>query len=600
VRATPLLAVLGSFLCAGAVTLATAGAPSDAAFGRGLVELLIVAVPITTGVYALQTGANARFGILLVSIGFLWSLTALAQMPDSVPHTVGRLATWLVFPGVFYLLLAYPDGRIARGLDRVVFGGMLAVLVLLFFGTAPLVEAFPPKTLWATCSTDCPPNALFAVDSQPAFLDELILIREWLVQVLWVGMFVSMYRRRRAASPLKRRSMTPVFVAGALLGLTHIAHITYRQLGGPTDTVVAISSAWTLSIVAVCAMFLVGLVRRRTVLAGSLTRLGAVLRLGGSPERAREALAEALGDDSVELLLREPDPRGWRDSRGYAVVWPVEPAPGRAVTPLSAGDQETDIALVHDAALRDDEELLDGVAGMLLSVWRHERILAELARAMGDLATSRRRIAEAAELERARIERDLHDGAQQRLIALSMRLALAEELLHQDPATAQAAIHDLGDDVAVALEEIRSLAQGIYPALLADRGLVDALRSAARRSPVPVTVDAVGVTRHRPEIESAVYYTCLEALQNAAKHGLGATCARIVLREDGELTFDVCDDGAGFDPAMVRSGAGTRNMRDRVESLGGTLEVRSSPGAGTTVHGAVPLRRRHGAGAALA
>src|SRR5688572_11919474 len=197
---TPVLAVSGALVCVGAVAVAAAGASGDAAFGRGLLQLLIVGTPIAGGIYALRSPVDAGFGIALLAIGFLWSLTSLAEMSLSVPHTIGRLATFMVFPCVVYLLLAYPDGRIAKGLDRVVFLGILGVMLFLFYGTAPFVEAFPQKTLWSTCTTDCPANALFVLDQQPAFLADLILVREWLVELLWLGLFASMYRRWRAAS----------------------------------------------------------------------------------------------------------------------------------------------------------------------------------------------------------------------------------------------------------------------------------------------------------------------------------------------------------------------------------------------------------------
>jgi hypothetical protein len=272
-RAPGLLGMVGAVVCAAAVAVSAAGSPSDAAFGRGLLELLIVGTPIAAGVYALRAPVNATFGIALLTIGFFWSLTALGQTSASVPYTIGRIATWFVFPGVVYLLLAFPDGRIAKGLDRIVFVGIVGVLLFLFLGTAPLVEAYPQKTLWATCTTDCPANALFVLDEQPAFLTELIYVREWLIELLWLGLFASMYRRWRVASPLNRRAMAPVFGAGVLLGVAHIGHITYRQLGGPVDTVIALSSVWTVGIVAVCATFVVGLARRRAVLASALAKL---------------------------------------------------------------------------------------------------------------------------------------------------------------------------------------------------------------------------------------------------------------------------------------------------------------------------------------
>ena len=169
------------------------------------------------------------------------------------------------------------------------------------------------------------------------------------------------------------------------------------------------------------------------LLARTLGGVGAALRASDDRVHMRDALRTALGDATTDLLFRDPDTDGWRDARGRPIQGPREPVPDRAVTAIDTGDGRHDIALVHDVALLDDRELLDGVSGMVLANWRHERLTADLGQAMTDLDESRRRIAEAADLERARIERDLHDGAQQRLIALRIRLGLAEELLKTDP-----------------------------------------------------------------------------------------------------------------------------------------------------------------------
>src|SRR4051812_6221284 len=202
VRLTRLIGGLGAVVCAVAVAVSAAGSPPDAAFGRGLLELLIVGVPIASGIYALRAPGNAGFGIALLAIGFFWSFTALGQTSSSIPYTVGRLATWCVFPGVVSLLVAFPDGRLAAGLDRALLLGIVGVLAILFLGTAPLVEAFPPKTLWATCTTDCPANALFVLDAQPQILTQVVLVREWLVELLWLGFFWSVWRRRGGGPPL--------------------------------------------------------------------------------------------------------------------------------------------------------------------------------------------------------------------------------------------------------------------------------------------------------------------------------------------------------------------------------------------------------------
>ena len=430
------LAIAGALVCTAAVALASAGAAGDAAFGRGLLEALIVGGPIAVGLYALRAPVNASFGRALLAIGFAWALTGLTESSLSVPFTIGRLATWLTFPCVVYLLLAFPDGRIDKGLDRVLLGAVVAVMIFLFYGTAPFVQAFPPKTLWGTCTTDCPGNAIFVLDAQPAFLTTVVYIREWLVELLWLGLFYSMYRRWRSASPLQQRAMEPAFLAGAVLGVSHYAHITARQLGVAPDTVIALSSVWTFCIVAVCFGFLGGLVWRRMLLAQALARLGAALRSGDRHLDSRDALATALRDPAVQLLFKDPGSDAWQDSHGHPVAWPPDLTPDRAITTVGADGDDGEVALVHDVALLDDRELLDGVSGMVLAAWRDERLAAGLRRAMVDLQQSRHRIAEAADLERARIERDLHDGAQQRLVGLRIRRGSPRSASPATPTTA--------------------------------------------------------------------------------------------------------------------------------------------------------------------
>jgi signal transduction histidine kinase len=576
-------------VCVASVAMATAGASSDAAFGRGLLQLLIVGGPIAVGLFALRAPVNRSFGIALLVVGFAWSLTALTESTLSVPHTLGRLATWLIFPCVVYLLLAFPHGRVAKGLDRAVFAGVVVVMLVGFYGTAPFVQAFPPKTLWTTCTTDCPKNALFVLDDQPALLTQVILVREWLIELLWLGIFSSMFRRWRAASHLQRRALEPPCIAATLLGLSHYAHITLRQLGAPADTVIALSSAWTFCIVAVCAAFVYGLVRRRMRLAWTLSHLGVALRAGGDRAPVGDALTAALGGAEMELLLRDAGSRDWHDARGRAVDWPPELSPVRAVTVIDADDGCPTAALVHDVALLDDQELLDGVGAVVLASRRHERLTTDLGKALSDLKDSRRRIAEAADLERERIERDLHDGAQQRLIALRIRLGLAEELMTADAGGGVQELRELGFEVERAIDELRALAHGVYPPLLTDRGVSDALRSVVALAPPGVHIVTRAVTRHPIEIESAVYFTCVEALQNALKHAAGATGVWIELDQTpSRLRFEVRDDGPGF-AVGDHNGRGLRNMRDRIEAVGGDLTVDSGPGAGTSIIGTVPL-----------
>ncbi len=235
------------------------------------------------------------------------------------------------------------------------------------------------------------------------------------------------------------------------------------------------------------------------------------------------------------------------------------------------------------------ERLAANLATQAGLVLRNVRLTEELRATIGELRASRQRIVSAQDDRARKLERDLHDGAQQQLVALAIKLGLAERTADE---RTRATLIELRAEANDALENLRDLARGIYPPLLADKGLPAAVTAQARKATVPVSVDTDGVGRYAQEVEATVYFCCLEALQNIAKYA-AATQATIRLRQsNGALEFSIADDGMGFDPATILRGAGLTNMRDRLESLGGGLEIDSAPGAGTTLSGHLPAAAR--------
>ncbi len=246
---------------------------------------------------------------------------------------------------------------------------------------------------------------------------------------------------------------------------------------------------------------------------------------------------------------------------------------------VRAGDLSTPVPLVTADEL-----------GMLARSFNE--MLANLEHGRDELRKSRERIVAAADAGRRRVERDLHDGAQQQLVLVRLKLSVAELLVATDPPGTRSLIEELRGDLDRALAELRDLAHGIYPALLDSEGLPGALRDAAERAAIPATFESDGASRYPHELEAAVYFCCLEALQNAAKHAGAGARATICLSEQlGILHFEVRDDGAGFDPGASGQTRGLQNMTDRIGALGGTLALRSAPGAGSKVAGAIPLAR---------
>ena len=237
-----------------------------------------------------------------------------------------------------------------------------------------------------------------------------------------------------------------------------------------------------------------------------------------------------------------------------------------------------------------EQALIDDLAAQAGLVLRNLRLNAELRQRLVDLKESRRRLVAAQDTERRRLERDLHDGAQQQLVALKIKLGLAKRLADQEGATrASTLVEQLSSEADDAVATLRALAHGIYPPLLASEGLAAALEAAARRVPIPVTVTADGVGRYPPDVEAAVYYCVLEALQNTTKYAHATSATVTLSADDKRLTFTVVDDGRGFDPATVRPGAGTTHMTDRLDALDGSLHVRSGRGSGTAVTGVLPV-----------
>jgi signal transduction histidine kinase len=294
-----------------------------------------------------------------------------------------------------------------------------------------------------------------------------------------------------------------------------------------------------------------------------------------------------VGTPSLGLGFWVPG-RGWTCPDGRPLAAPA-PDSGQVLTKIDREGRPM-AAVVHSEQLEESPELIRAVVTTSMLIYENAALEAELRSAIRELRSSRSRVVKAGDLERRRIERDLHDGAQQRLISLGIKLKATSEAADGD-AVLQRRIAGLCTEVDRALGEIRGLAHGIFPALLADLGLIPALRAAARNSPLSVRVAPVlSRRRYPPDLEAAVYFCCLEALQNAGKYAGPQARVSVSLVEAGpNLRFNVRDDGCGFDPATVSQGDGMVGMRDRLGAIGGALRVTSSPGAGTEISGTVPF-----------
>jgi signal transduction histidine kinase len=293
--------------------------------------------------------------------------------------------------------------------------------------------------------------------------------------------------------------------------------------------------------------------------------------------------------------------------RPWARVWLPELLPPKAdtalrIAPISLSGELLGLVVVQRAGSEerlaaDADITLDELVREVGAAIKKERLdialhdsLEQLRGQAQDLQASRARIVAAADAERRRIERDLHDGAQQYLVAIAVKAGLIQQLAGADAARGKALLDELASDTQSALDELRSLAHGIYPPLLSSAGLGEALGAACRRAPLATELEAADLRRYAPQLEAAVYFCCLEALQNAAKYAGSDASARVAIWEEaGGLLFEVADDGVGFDAAQFNAGAGLTNMSDRLGAVGGRLSIESQPGKGTRVKGAIPL-----------
>jgi signal transduction histidine kinase len=578
--------LLACVVLSAALALEAEGQPALVALAR----VSTVGVPGAVGLYAWWARLHERFGLLLMALGGAVFVTTLAESADPTRYAIGRAGGWGVEVLLVVLFLSFPSGRLTARADRLLAGAMGVAVLTLYVPRLLIAERFELPSPYTSCVRDCPANPFFALRHEPAFLDAVIgplgVVAVFVVMVLVV---VRLRARLGAATAPTRRLLGPV-IAVATARATLLALGVFARWIDPQIAALR-GVAWLLAIAlpAVALAFLVGLLRWRLFAGRALERLAACLH--GKPDATtlRRAFAEAFDDPSVQVVFPVAASRErWMDPHGQPLELP-ERGSGLSVSPVSAGGRPV-AAIVHDEALGEHPRLLHAGLAMAEVALENQRLAAEAASAMREVRASRSRIAASAERERRRIERDLHDGAQQRLVALRIELELAEELVRRDPEQGARRLHALESEVDEALEELRALAHGVYPSLLADRGLPEALRAVLDRFPISGRLDERAIGRYAPEVESAVYFCVLEALQNALKHARGVrrVAVRLVGEASGELRFSVDDDGAGLPRAALRTGAGLRGMRDRIAAVGGTVELTARPGGGTLVDGWVP------------
>ena len=523
-----------------------------------------------TGLSVWQARPGNRIGPLMVLLGFAWYASLLQQVGDSVLFTTGQFFEALYYAFFAHVLLSFPTGRLNSWLPR--------ALVIVSYVDTTIVAG----TAVLFDETGCCPENLAVVHPDTSIAAAVGESAAGVGVAITITSLVLLAHRWRRATPPARRVLGPVLWSGWAAAAAAGVNLVNGMLGDPK---------WrAVEVVALCAFaavpfaFKLGLWRSRFA-RGDVARLVVELGEARAPgERLRDALARTLRDPSLEIAYWLPDQERYVDVDGHAYELPGD-EDDRAATIVEREGRRV-AALVHDRSLLESPELVDAAAAAAGLALENERLQAELRARLDELRASRARIVEATDAARRRVERDLHDGAQQRLVSVSMALGLAESRLPADPEGAARILAEAREGLAIALQELRELSQGIHPAILTERGLAAALRELAYRAPVPVDV-AVGLDQRLPEkTEAAAYFVVTEAIANAAKHASPSAVHVSVTQRNGSAVIRIADDGVGgADPG---NGTGLRGLVDRVEALGGRLTVTSPPGEGTTLEAEIP------------
>ncbi|HEX5040331.1 MAG TPA: sensor histidine kinase [Candidatus Limnocylindria bacterium] len=511
---------------------------------------------------------------VVAAVGVIWVVNT------SLTWTVWHLSIGIGSVVFAHLVLAFPGGRLTTTFDRRLMGIAYGVLVVSRIGLA---------LVWDPRSADCFPRC----EVNPFVIwpsDQLAWLfgpgTSLLLPALAAGVVVSLWRRWRTASPAMRRTLLPVAIVAPLeLGvasarvLASLSQDAWQSVG-----LVLATSPLAFLHAAIPAAFLAGILSTRLsrgAIADLAIELGQGVPLGG----LRDTLARTVRDPTLVLAFPSPTGNGFVDGAGRPADVPNASGPTSGVARLEQ-DGELLAVLVFDPAVEiEDPGRVQAVVSVARMALENERLAAQVRAQLEEVRASRARIVDAADAERRRIERDLHDGAQQRLVALAMRLDQARGQVDG----AGELIDATSDELLRAIAEVRDLAHGLHPTILTERGLAAAVESLAERTPIPVRARVTG-ERVTPEAEAAAYFLVAETVTNSVKHA-GATEVTVEADLDhNDLEVTIIDDGrGGADPDR---GSGLQGLIDRIGAVGGTLTIDSPPGGGTVLRARIPAQAR--------
>lgn len=556
--------------------------------------------PIGVGLYWRHRRPDNRLGLLLIGLGLAAVPYILESSTVPALFAIGLMAEAAIYLMTSLVILSFPSGRLDGRAER-----LIIVLVVIAIVPLTLIEALAvphvgPSFSISGCRASCPPNGL-AIWHPPSWLPHALDLQRAMLVAIPLATAGVLVWRFLTGTPPRRRALA---IGGPVALLFVLVQAAYRGLFlfapnglAPTARPVQSTLQWMSagSRAAIWYGFLFALVGAELYAGRVLRRLVASSLGRPSFRELEEMLRAPLGDPGLRLGFWNDDASAWTNADGA----PLQPAqPGQASTEIER-EGRTVVAIMHDRQLTEDPELLRAAGAVALLALENTELDAASKASLQALTASRTRLTNVSDRERQRLEHDLHDGAQQRLLAALIRLASADELAG-DNADLRNQLNVTRTELETAIGELRDLARGLYPTLLTEVGLAGALRAVARRSPDRVTVQATE-QRFSAELEAAFYYCCLEAVQNALKHaGPSAHTTIRLLTTGDELRLEVRDNGPGFDLTAPRAGLGLQSMQDRLGAVGGRAEIISAPGRGTQVIAVAPAtgaetRRARGA-----
>jgi signal transduction histidine kinase len=561
-----ILGLAGVAFCACTAVLASLNEELYQPALRVLLVIWLTLPFILAGLVAWRRRPDSAFGPLMIVTGFAIQLTILEWTEQPLLNTIGQLCDLLAAALLLHVFLAYPSGRLGSQIERVVvvtayvaaLGLQLVILMLGGFNDRHLLTVVKQPA-----AAEAVQDLLLLMLSALALVGVVLLWRRWRSLPSW-------QRRRSTQIVINCFSLSLVMLAALLL-------VGAFQLPG-----FEILRLATFAVVGLAPLaFLAGLLDARLAKA-SVGELLVQLRASPAPD-LQELLAQALRDPTLSLIYWLPQYGSWADQNGNPTTLP-EPDSGRRVTVVEHHGEQV-AALVYDATLGEEPELVEAVSAAAAIALENGRLEAELRARLQELHGSRTRVVEAEQNERRRLERDLHDGAQQRLVALALELGLLAEQTGSDPAT-QTRLKRARSEVAESLSELRDIAHGLHPAVVSGHGLAVALESLVAATPLDVHLTTDGLPRLSEPLEVAAYYVVSESLTNATKHAHATRVTVDVGVIDGTLVAEIVDDGIGG--ADSEGGAGLRGLADRVEALNGRLRIWTAAGKGTRVRAELP------------